>query len=312
MKENNSPQSGAPVSIKNTNNLTLILEYGIIWDFQKLPEKSIALDGSVMGPKIDTNKKIYSFDHHGNCVRHASSATCVQVLDAVLLGLDPYGFNIYINDLDADTMLSYTLLKYPELAQLEKVQNIVRAVGLLDAHGPAYPLNEKIKQKIDFLLYNIFESAENLRTNRDYSKKNLKNILLKCTANFIQWVEEGFPIKINSLERGYKIYPKTGKDWIMVNSENYVFDLIYNDGYTKAVSWQLLADGSFSYTIGKKSEFVDFPVKEILEHLNSVESGWGGGSTIGGAPRNTDGSRSKIQPEKLVLIINDFLLKIKL
>lgn len=28
--------------------------------------------------------------------------------------------------------------------------------------------------------------------------------------------------------------------------------------------------------------------------MNQLEPGWGGGSTIGGAPRNPDGSRSKL------------------
>jgi hypothetical protein len=41
-----------------------------------------------------------------------------------------------------------------------------------------------------------------------------------------------------------------------------------------------------------------------LDALNSIEPGWGGGSTIGGAPRNADGSRSHMKPEEILNIIN--------
>ena len=36
---------------------------------------------------------------------------------------------------------------------------------------------------------------------------------------------------------------------------------------------------------------------EILAALSLREAGWGGGSTIGGAPRHPDGSRSKLPPD---------------
>ena len=33
--------------------------------------------------------------------------------------------------------------------------------------------------------------------------------------------------------------------------------------------------------------------------LGEIEPGWGGGSTIGGAPRNADGSRSRLTPKQV-------------
>jgi len=35
----------------------------------------------------------------------------------------------------------------------------------------------------------------------------------------------------------------------------------------------------------------------ILAALAAEEPGWGGGSTVGGAPRNADGSRSRLDPD---------------
>lgn len=53
------------------------------------------------------------------------------------------------------------------------------------------------------------------------------------------------------------------------------------------------------------------PIKDILKNLNELEDGWGGASTIGGAPRNPDGSRSKLKPEQIVIVINDTLKNYK-
>ena len=71
-----------------------------------------------------------------------------------------------------------------------------------------------------------------------------------------------------------------------------------------------MADGSYNYTVGKKSELViGFPVGPgkvegtILFTLNEREAGWGGGSTIGGAPRNEDGSRSRLIPDEVFAIV---------
>mgnify|MGYP001607617763 FL=1 len=96
----------------------------------------------------------------------------------------------------------------------------------------------------------------------------------------------------------------------MAQSNDFVFDLIYKAGHTRAVAMQQQADGSYAYTIAKKSELVsNFPVgpvsKEgtILHELNKLEPGWGGGSTIGGAPRNADGSRSRLSPDQVFDVV---------
>jgi hypothetical protein len=288
-------------------NITFVR--GKVWNLNELPEMSIALDGSVMGPQIDNTRKVYSFDHHGNCVRHASSATCVQVLDAILLGLQPEGFNIFINDIDEDTVIAASLLVYPELAQAEKAQKFIRYAGLLDAHGPAYPMPSRYRRLIGAFQEMVMESFGSLKLEKLFTESELSGILNKYINNFKKWVEDDFP-ESRTERRGnrtYHITPATGKDWIMVTSETYIFDLLYKDGYTKIITWKQMADKTYSYTVGKKSEFVDFPVREILNALDAVEKGWGGGSTIGGSPRNQDGSRSRLPPEKVVEIVNSYL-----
>ena len=46
-----------------------------------------------------------------------------------------------------------------------------------------------------------------------------------------------------------------------------------------------------------------FPVRTSLAALNDRERGWGGGSTVGGAPRNADGSRSRLTPDEVFDIV---------
>ena len=61
--------------------------------------------------------------------------------------------------------------------------------------------------------------------------------------------------------------------------------------------------GTTAYTVGKRSEFVAFDVPAFLAACNAREPGWGGGSTIGGAPRNSDGSRSRMSMEEVGRIL---------
>ncbi len=43
--------------------------------------------------------------------------------------------------------------------------------------------------------------------------------------------------------------------------------------------------GTTAYTIAKRSEFVPYDVRAFLFAMNEREPGWGGDSTVGGAPR---------------------------
>lgn len=290
------------------NNINLVVERGRVWEISELPNNSIALDGAVSGPYIDNEKKIYSFDHHGNCIRHVSNATCVQVLDAILLGFDPKNYHVYINDVDEDTVLSFALLLKPEIALNEKTKEIVRNLGFLDAHGPSYPISKEGEKQLEILENFVMSSYYKSKTEKKYSEVNLKDLLLECTKNFYLMLSETVTYQEKTKETlKYTLEPETNSNWIMVRSFDHVFQYLYEKGYTKIVTWEQLTDKSYTYTIGKKSEFINFPVKDILNELNKIEAGWGGGSTIGGAPRNSDGSRSKLHPDEIVKTINKVL-----
>ncbi|HNX20660.1 MAG TPA: hypothetical protein PKG80_10390, partial [Acidobacteriota bacterium] len=127
--------------------MRFVVEIGREWVWDELPPRTIALDGAVAGPRIDAERERYSFDHHASCVRLATAATCRQVLDALLLGLDPSAFTVLLNDVDADSALAAWLLARRDAAlaadALPRTRAVVAAVAEADAHGPAYPLENQ-------------------------------------------------------------------------------------------------------------------------------------------------------------------------
>lgn len=259
---------------------------GRVWRLEDLPARSIALDGAVQGPQIDAENLRYSFDHHGNCVRHASLATCEQVRDAILLGLDPRGFRLYINDIDADTTLSVWLLLHPLVlteGDARRVRRLVHRIGRIDALGPgagrAHPLHSHLSWppdrggnedtlRIGMRVLDAWLVREDWRVLRELPEPPTMRAIYPQGGTIIDRpVDGGF--------RG--LYRRAD------------FGLVYSSA----------PGGSTAYTVGKRSEFVDFDVPGFLARCNAIEPGWGGASTIGGAPRHPDGSRSRLSPAKV-------------
>jgi hypothetical protein len=290
------------------SNITLFVSRGTTSEISDLPNKSIALDGYVRGPVIDVANEKFSFDHHDGCIRLVTRASCQQVMDALLLGLNPDGYTVYVNDVDGDTALAVWLLQNPQRVKESHVRELVEVVGTIDSHGPAYPTaNPKIG---DAFFQGAMKPVSDLHRAKKYAEANLEELLKICVANInalvdgrLEWTSR--PDK----ERSYEV-THTGNGWVMAKSDDFIFDMLYADSHTKAIAYQQMADGSYNYTVGKKSELViGFPVGPgkvegtILFTLNEREAGWGGGSTIGGAPRNEDGSRSRLIPDEVFAIV---------
>lgn len=286
------------------SNQKITIKKGHIWKAEELPFKSIALDGAIRGPLIDLKKKIISFDHHDFCIRSFTKATCEQVLDVILLDFDPTEYHIYINDIDGDTLLAIALLLKPELAKKPWFYDLVKTFSIVDALGSSYPLLPEQQKKYDWFRFRACEKIFNLKANKN-DCSDLKELLISCLENLFNLVENNdFNYEeIKLPEVFYEIKPVTNKDWIMVKSKSRgMTSVLYGLGYNKYVLWQELDNGKYSYTIAKKSDFVDFPVEEILKKLALIEKGWSGGSTIGGSPRPEG---SILTPKEVAKIINE-------
>ena len=317
MYEYEAKHASNKLNLKGVLAMKIVINRGAIVSLDSLPSGSIALDGYVQGPEIDAYNRRYSFDHHAGCVRMLTKATCAQVLDAVLLNLQYDDCSVYINDVDGDTVLATWILQGGmKRAMMPHVQALVNVVGTMDAHGPAYPLTPE-QSDIAHVFYKGVMAPESQARNvrRDYGTCDLRQLLDECLSNLDKWEAHhddaamlrevlNIPDKSEVREVEFEITHEAA-NFIMVKSPGFAFADCYKQGYDAIVLYgDPLPDGSIAYTVGKRSDLATrFDVTAILEALNEVEPGWGGGSTIGGAPRNADGSRSRLTPDEVFQIV---------
>lgn len=293
--------------------MKIVIKRGETIPFTELPNNSLALDGYVQGPAIDVPSKRYSFDHHAGCLRLVTKATCAQVLDALILGLDPRQMTVYLNDIDADTVLAVWLLKHPTAVTHPRVRNLVEDVGNVDAHGPSYFPFVRDGDLCQRFFKGAMEPEASSRREGAYATIDLYELLEDCLNRTDKLIfrNKRFPICKDRKIPHYEI-THNGTGWVMSRSSERVFGALYRDGFTRVVSYHALevklptgeVDHSWAYTIAKQSDLVTgFEIPSLLARLDSVEPGWGGGSSIGGAPRRPNGARSYLEPDRVFEII---------
>ena len=157
------------------------IERGKVISLDKLPNYSIALDGFVQGPQVDSENFKYSFDHHQGCVRFATSSACMQAWTAIMLGLDPANYTIYCNDVDADVCASIWCLKNPDRCKEPLVARLIDSMGKFDMHAGAFDING-MKRTVEWISSPQTASIKN----GDYEKlsdEGLEPIL----ESILQW-----------------------------------------------------------------------------------------------------------------------------
>ena len=276
--------------------MDIVLNFGAQEALEALPPRSIALDGYCRGPQIDLANDRYSFDHHDNCIRHVTSATCQQVMDAILVGFDPAGYRIYVNDIDADTVLSVFLLQQPHRARDPKVRTLIEAVGKVDSHGPSYDLPEHLAKLADDYLEHALAPERTQRKQGTYGQgeAGLRELLDVCLERTVKFLAGTLEPRVPRTPTPYTVLFSEG-DLALITGDREMMGRAYREGNWKKIVAMLPAkDGTHAFTIAKRSEFVKWDVPKVLRALHAREPGWGGGSTVGGAPRNPDGTRSRL------------------
>ncbi|MDP2683495.1 MAG: hypothetical protein Q8P20_00405 [bacterium] len=285
------------------------IQRGKIVKLNELPEYSIALDGFVQGPEIDTDNYRYSFDHHSACLRYCTTAACTQAWTAILLGLDPSKYTIYINDVDIDVCMAIWCLKNPDRCTEPQAKKLIDAIGLGDMHAGALPLNG-MNKTVEWVSAPQTDSIRN----SDYEKLSdggLNTIMESILHRITQYVngEAAGEIADREIHSDFKIIKNDENGWALVESEDpHVYTALYRSGFDRVVISRPQADGSNAVSIAKRSDFIDcFPLPKIFAGLNKIEPGWGGSTMVGGAPRHKDGSRTGLTLDQISETINSVI-----
>lgn len=288
--------------------MEIIIERGKVTTLKTLPEYSIALDGFVQGPEIDDENHRYSFDHHDGCSRFSTLSACEQAWTAIMLGLDPSMYTVYCNDVDADVCASVWCLKNPERCKEPLVAKLIDAIGKSDRYAGAFEING-MKKIVEWVCAPETDSKKN----GDYEKisnDGLKSILESILHRIDMYAngESSIEVQKQQLSSEFKVL-RNENGWALIESNDpHSLGGIWNAGFEKIVLVRTLEDKSIAVTIARKSEFIEgFPMKKIFTELNKLEKGWGGGATIGGAPRNEDGSRSRLTLKQITQVIDDII-----
>ena len=305
--------------------IKLFAEPGVVLSWEQFiktkPSYSIALDGYVNSQsELDSIGPYLNLDHHSGVRRLITRSTCSQVYLGIVLGLfklfqkdnRPHA-NIYVNDCDQDVCLSYWLLKNPDkIINLSIQDNIARLIigeDFLDATAGSFPID--LTRDIMQQSFWIFEPYTIVRHNgelKNYTSRQMVE-LIQSVYDRIDLYTEGKAKKIEADCR-HKIVGG-GKGWVLAEEiGSYARTHLYQEGIQALITFRDNQDSTFTYSIGKVSGFIDFPITDFYNVVNKAENlidpnnQWGGSTTIGGSPRR---SGSKLRPEELENIINDYM-----
>ena len=271
-------------------------------ELSTLAPRSVALDGMVQGPVMGDEEDRWSFDHHAGCARLVTQATCEQVWTATRLGFKWAGRDVWINDLDGDTVLSLYVIHTAVNGVIPPADlgSLVRAVGLMDAHGPAaiVLMTPEERALADTFYHGVIyptlgrnvqerfgEWRELLEECHDGIDRLLSGELERAQPK-PEPVEMILEKQVGSLKLAVAECPGFGG-----------FVKLYGGGYDVVILTTEAAGGTRRYTLGKVSDLVPFNLSALLGRLNELEDGWGGSSSIGGSPRKEGGESSLLLPE---------------
>ena len=316
--------------------------------------RSIALDGIVTGgPRWDEKALLLNLDHHDGCVREATMSTSKQALFAIKGGvMKRFGgeATLWVNDPDQDTSLATWLLMHHK--QFEGVQShpiinrLLELTDRWDITGGAYPtaLDDALLETHAW----VFDPYQSLRVSgalatadEGIMRSSFEAVHARLSACLLGQAGSK-PLRteatvLHDSPHGYKVVDELGG-----NEARY---RLFSEGMDAFVSlvarlpgnpvgvserserrWGSVAPPAeaplvgarFVYSIGRRSQYVRFPLQEIFFALNVAEPrrggftvpgpGWGGSTIIGGSPR--DGG-SRLTWEQIVEVIDGVMGPLK-
>ena len=164
--------------------------------------------------------------------------------------------------------------------------------------------------------YNFHRHNGSLSIMPSYKMRGVINQIWQRIALYIRWQWE-----IRELDTTYeKIWwwkIKWDKQWYLIREIGYdARQVFFKDNVLAFVSVRDNADGTYTYTLGKVSQFVYFPLKSLYDLMNKKEGipddqidRWWGSDIIWGSPRF---NHTRMSPETVEEIINDYFRQNKI
>jgi len=311
-KENTMPKSQSQkentmeMETLNIKDKTIIFNWNKVIPQADMVANTCYLDGAVQGPVLDNSRFSYSFDHHSDCVRNWTSATCKQVRDSLELGFPIHKINtIVINDIDADTVLATWLLLNPTRCNEEAVVKMVEEVAWVDSNFFATRSLHEMHTTINGKHW----LPENNTVDSLVEKLDKINSFL--AGEFVPTSFDRPPVRVIGIDVATKS---------VIHDDVAELIDVYRGGADVVIGCVPApsGDGTFGYIIGKTSDFVPCFLKEQSEKIPTKgvffdcqekepkgrsEKVWNGSSSVGGAVFYEDGSRSSLSPEQVLEIV---------
>ena len=278
---------------------------------RKAPEGTIFLDGAAQGePFLDLERRVYNLDHHEECVRSFTLATCEQALVLALRGFDlrEKPWTLRANEPDLDTLLAvWVLLNAAHLKDdatetRRAALQLVRLEGVIDVHG--LELQELTAFPAE-LLAETWRRLEGLRE-RELAIKRAgewgEMEPLAYTASQLAAVDQlVYPPGHFAGFRGFEELTtvELGRDRIAVvcraESGIYEVERELKRLYGRRLGVIVLQKDPATYTLRQVDHFLPAGLEAVYEKLNVLDPAasrgshnrWGGSGEIGGSPRKT-------------------------
>jgi hypothetical protein len=278
---------------------------------KELGERVILLDGAgTFGPLLDNKRRLYNLDHHQECERTFTLATCEQALLMVTSGLDlgEGDWRIFANEPDLDTVLAlWCLLNHARLKDLRTeardiLYPLIRLEGAIDANGTELAevcgLPKAVYEKASRSLGELLEREQGVKGGGDWQTLDLE----AYTAEMLGVIDR----MLYSVEdfRGYasieEVYGhvEIGERSIAVlcrdDSGIYAVEKLLKQRWGEQLGVIALEREPGHYTLRRASTLSDIDLNDAYSLLNQLDphvdgrppgKRWGGSESIGGSPR---------------------------
>ncbi len=304
------------VRSRNAPNIELHIERGLSVDAggrKRFGEQAIFLDGVYTGaPFCDNEARQYSLDHHADCVRTFTLATCEQAAVMLLQGLplSTGSWTLWINDPDLDSMLAaWVLMNHVELlrderALLRHAMPAIRLEGVIDGHGTDREILTALppdalaaaRAQVDRLM----AAEREVKTSGKWAEIDFADYacehLGRIDAELLPDSAVDALMELEELGRATLV-----NDRIAVLLESslgiYAVEERLKERYGASLGVIVLRIGEDRYTLRLVDAFLPKDLEAVYAALNRADPRarsrgkspnlWGGSSDIGGSPRET-------------------------